>query len=56
MTTKTYKVVGNTGFDGHEPGEVFEADLDEELEDRAIERGSIAVSKEKPTVKEAGDE
>ena len=47
----TYKVTGNVGFDGHKPGEVFEADLDEDLEARAIERGSISVSKEKPTTK-----
>ena len=47
----TYKVTGNVPFDVHKPGEVFEADLDEDLEARAIERGSISISKEKPTVK-----
>ena len=47
-----YKVTGNVPFDVHKPGEVFEADLDEDLEARAIERGSISISKEKPTKKE----
>jgi len=36
-----YKVTAETGFDGHQLGEEFEADLDEELEERALERGSI---------------
>ena len=42
----TYKVTAATGFDGHAEGEEFEAELDEELEQRAIERGSIKVVKE----------
>jgi hypothetical protein len=38
-----YKVSGPTSFQGHRPGEEFEADLDPELERRAKERGSIRV-------------
>lgn len=37
----TYKVTARTGFQGHEQGEEFEAELTEEQERRAIERGSI---------------
>jgi hypothetical protein len=36
-----YKVTGPSAFMGHKPGEVFEAELDEALERRALERGSI---------------
>jgi hypothetical protein len=39
----TYKVVGQTPFRGHRPGEEFEADLDEHTERRAKQRGSIRV-------------
>jgi hypothetical protein len=39
----TYKVTGNTPFMGHEPGDTFDDDLDEALEARAVERGSITV-------------
>ena len=39
----TYKVIGSTAFDGHEPGEEFEADYEEEFEERALDRGSIEV-------------
>jgi len=39
----TYKVIGPTAFDDHEPGEEFTAELDEDLEERALERGSIEV-------------
>ena len=46
MTKTTYTVSGGTPFDGHEPGETFEAELDEELEERAIERGSIVKGKQ----------
>jgi hypothetical protein len=35
----TYKAL--TAFRGHQPGEQFDADLDEALERRAIERGQI---------------
>jgi hypothetical protein len=41
----TYKVVGLTAFQGHQPGDEFDADLDPELERRAKERGSIRVVK-----------
>lgn len=40
-----YKVTGNTAYLGHQPGEEFEADLDEAAERRAKERGSIRVVK-----------
>lgn len=50
----TYKVTAATGFDGHQEGEEFEAELDEDLEERAIERGSIEVVK-RGTKKEAGN-
>jgi hypothetical protein len=38
-----YIVTAATGFDGHAEGEEFEADLTEEQEARAKERGSIRV-------------
>lgn len=41
----TYKVTGLVPFDGHQPGEEFEAELDDDLEDRAVERGSISIVK-----------
>ena len=47
MTKKTYTVTAATGYDGHQFGETFEADLDEETEQRAIERGSIKAGKHK---------
>jgi methylmalonyl-CoA mutase cobalamin-binding subunit len=50
MSKKTYTVMAETGFDGHAKGEQFEADLDRELEERAIERGSIKSGKH--TIKE----
>jgi hypothetical protein len=42
LVTK-YEVTAETGFEDHKQGEQFEADLDEELEARAIERGSIKI-------------
>jgi hypothetical protein len=48
----TYKVSGLTAFDGHQPGEEFDADLDEDLEQRAVERGSIEIVKGTPKKKE----
>ena len=45
MTKKTYKVMAATGFRGHTEGETFEADLTEDEERRATERGSIRVVK-----------
>ena len=50
-----YEVTGSTAFAGHQPGEVFDADLDEDLEARAIERGSIKKTGKNATVKEGGD-
>ena len=47
MTKTTYTVTGSTAFDDHQPGETFEADLDPELEERALERGSIVKGKPK---------
>ena len=47
MTKTTYTVTGSTPFDDHQPGETFEAELDPELEERAIERGSIVKGKPK---------
>jgi len=43
MTKTTYKVTGEVPFDIYQPGETFEAELDPELEERALERGSIEV-------------
>ena len=54
MTKTTYTVTGNTAFMGHQPGDTFDADLDEALEQRALERGSIKKGK-KQTEKEADD-
>lgn len=45
----TYKVIGSLPYQGHQPGEVFEAELDENAERRAIDRGAISKSKAKPT-------
>jgi hypothetical protein len=45
MTKTTYTVTGSTPFDDHQPGETFEADLDPDLEERALERGSIVKGK-----------
>ena len=42
MKTK-YKVTGPVAFDEHPPGEEFEAELDPDLEERALERGSIEI-------------
>jgi hypothetical protein len=50
----TYKVVGLTAYQGHQPGETFEADLSDDEKRRAIDRGSIAAAK-KPAAKEAKD-
>lgn len=48
----TYKVTGSVAFQGHRPGEVFEAELTPEQERRALERGSISKSRAKPTEEE----
>ena len=52
----TYKVTAATGYAGHAEGEEFEADLTEEQERRAKERGSIRVVKrdDKAKGKEGG--
>ena len=57
MTTKktTYKVTGNVPFMDHQPGEEFEADLDPELEERALERGAIEVAGTRSTRKKKGE-
>ena len=41
----TYKVTAATGFRGHAEGEEFEAELTEDEERRAKERGSLRVVK-----------
>jgi hypothetical protein len=43
--TTRYKVVGSTAFQGHQPGELFDAELDPGLERRAKERGQLRVVK-----------
>jgi hypothetical protein len=43
MTKTTYKVTGPTAYKGHQPGEQFEAELTDEQEQRALERGAIEV-------------
>jgi hypothetical protein len=43
MTKTMYKVTGSVPFDVYQPGETFEAELDPELEQRALERGSIEI-------------
>ena len=50
-----YEVTAETGFDGHKLGEQFDAELDEDLEARAVERGSIKIVKETKR-KEASDD
>jgi len=40
-----YKVTSKTGYRGHPEGEEFEADLSEDEERRAKQRGSIRVVK-----------
>jgi hypothetical protein len=52
-----YKVTGATSFLGHKPGEEFEAELTEQQERRAKERGSIRVVKRnnQPPKEEADD-
>jgi hypothetical protein len=41
MTKKTYQVLVRTELYDHSPGETFEAELSENEETRAIERGWI---------------
>jgi hypothetical protein len=54
MTKTTYKVTGPVPYAGHKPGETFEADLPEEQEQRALDRGAIEVVRTTKK-KEAGD-
>lgn len=49
-----YKVTAATGYAGHELGEEFEAELSEEQERRAKERGSIRVIKRGDNQKKEG--
>jgi hypothetical protein len=54
----TYKVTAKTGYQGYAEGEEFDADLTEDQERRAKERGSIRVVKRddtKPKGKERSD-
>ena len=51
----TYKVTAATGFGDHKEGDEFEAELDPEQEQRAIERGSIEIVKSNKKAKEAKD-
>ena len=48
-----YKVTAETGFGEHKQGDEFEAELDPELEQRAIERGSIEIVKKAKEGKDA---
>ncbi len=43
MTHKRYRVTGKRKYRWHQPGTVFEAQLEPLAEQRAIERGSIAI-------------
>lgn len=51
-----YKVTGSVPYQGHQPGEAFEADLEENAERRAIERGAISKSRAKPKHNEKEEE
>ena len=52
-----YEVTGLVPFGDHQPGDIFEEELDPELEERALERGSISKTSKKATSdkEEAGD-
>lgn len=39
-----YRVTGPVPYAGHQPGEEFEAELPEDVERRALERGSLEVA------------
>jgi hypothetical protein len=56
VTKTTYKVTGTTAYQGHRPGEEFTADLSEDEERRALERGSIAVAKGRSSKKQDKEE
>lgn len=38
-----YRVVGRRAYRGHQPGEEFEARLDENVEARAVQRGNLVL-------------
>lgn len=55
----SYTVTGTTSYRGFAPGETFDAELTEDEERRAVERGSISVgaeSTETSTQEEAGSD
>ena len=52
----TYKVTGSRAYMGHQPGEEFEAELTEDQERRAKERGSIRVVKRNQPKEEEGND
>jgi hypothetical protein len=52
----TYKVTAATGFDGHQEGEEFEADLEPFLEDHALKQGEIEIVKGSRKTKEVKDD
>jgi hypothetical protein len=52
----TYKVTGSRPYRGHRPGEEFTAELSEDEERRALERGSIAVAKARSSKKQDKEE
>ncbi len=47
----TYKVTGNTPYGDHQPGDTFDADLSDDEEDRALERGAIQVEGKRSSTK-----
>lgn len=52
----TYKVTAATGFMGHQLGDEFDAELTEDQERRAKERGSIRVVRRGDSAKSAKQE
>lgn len=57
MTKKTYKVTAADGYDGHEEGETFDAELSKDEELMATARGLLIIvtPKAKPKGKEKDD-
>lgn len=43
MAKETYEVIGRSAYQGVKPGDSFTADLPDDVRERAIARGSIAV-------------
>jgi hypothetical protein len=56
MNKTTYKVTGPTAYRGVRPGEEFTAELSEDEERRALERGSITVAKARSSKKQDKEE